>query len=68
MAFFSISDVFQALDNLSENVLSMAGAKQRGNSSTIDHSYITPTIIAIGDIPDNKIEIDQKSTISKGSF
>ena len=42
--FFGINDVLQAWEQLSGNVLAIAGAKARG-SNGVDHSYITPTII-----------------------
>lgn len=42
--FFGIADVFQAWEQLSGNVMAIAGAKAKG-SNNVDHSYITPTII-----------------------
>jgi hypothetical protein len=42
--FFGISDVFQAWEQLSGNVMAIAGSKAKG-SNGVDHSYITPTII-----------------------
>lgn len=45
--FFSINDVLSAWDSLSENVMNItaANSKLSGGTSTVDHSYITPTII-----------------------
>lgn len=42
--FFGITDVFQAWEQLSGNVMAIAGSKAKGGNS-VDHSYITPTII-----------------------
>lgn len=41
---FGISDVLQAWEQLSGNVMAMTGSKPKGINSA-DYSYITPTII-----------------------
>lgn len=48
---FTINDMYDALNHLTG---AMAGAKTVKVNS-IDHSYITPTIIALGDFSDSKV-------------
>jgi len=54
--FFGITDVFQAWEQLSGNVMAIAGAKAKGSNS-VDHSYITPTIIGKSFCPKMKLRI-----------
>ena len=57
--FFSINDVLSAWDSLSENVMNITAvnSKLTGGASTVDHSYITPTIIALGgDFQESKLD------------
>lgn len=61
--FFGINDILSAWDHISGNVLALTGSPVKGNT-TVDHSYITPTIIALGEFHEK--HIDDLKRITQG--